>query len=79
MVFVGLLSSLNVYFRAFSLAIFYLAIVMLVFLFCSAFHKAPLILNAYIWRWVLGGGGRGGIMHLLVPSAFCGFVLVSIS
>ena len=56
MVFVGLLSSLNVYFRAFSLAIFYLAIVMLVFLFCSAFHKAPLILNAYIWRWVLGGG-----------------------
>ena len=42
------------------------------FLFCPAFHKAPLILNA-------GGGGGGGVIHLLVPSSSCGFVLVSIS
>ena len=41
------------------------------FLLCSAFHEAPLILNA-------GGGGGGGI-HLFVPSSSCGFVLVSIS
>ena len=40
------------------------------FLLCSAFHEAPLILNA--------GGGGGGI-HLFVPSSSCGFVLVSIS
>ena len=41
------------------------------FLFCAAFHMAPLIVNAS-----LGGGGGGG-GH--VPSSSCGFVLVSIS
>ena len=41
------------------------------FLLCSAFHEAPLILNA--------GGGEGGGIHLFVTSSSCGFVLVSIS
>ena len=51
---------------------------LLVFLF-SAFHQAPLILNAFFGRMVRGGGGGGGGIHLLVPSSSCGFVLVSIS
>ncbi len=43
-VFVGLLSSL-VRFRAFSLAFFCL-LLLLVFLLCAVFHKAPFNLNA---------------------------------
>ena len=46
------------------------------FLLCSAFHEAPLILNAWGGG---GGGGGGGDIHLFVPSSSCGFVLVSIS
>ena len=51
-------------------------LLLLVFLFCPAFHEAPLILNASFGVW---GGGGGGFVHILVPSSFCGFVLVSIS
>ena len=45
------------------------------FLFCSAFHQAPLILNA----WGGGGGGGGAVIPLLVPSSSSGFVLVVVS
>ena len=45
------------------------------FLFCSAFHRAPLILNVSFG----GGGGVVEFIHLLVPSSSCGFVLDSIS
>ena len=38
---------------------------------------ALLILNA--WGWRGGGGGGEGLIHLLVPSSSCGFVLVSVS
>ncbi len=58
-----------VHFRVFSLAIFYLAIVVSVFVLL-AFHRAPLILNALGWG--------SGVIHL-VPSSSCGFVLVNIS
>ena len=55
MVFVGLLSSLTrVHCRAFSLAVFYLAIIVSVLSFSSVFHQAPLILNGSLW-----GGGVG--------------------
>ena len=46
------------------------SLLLLVFLFSPMFHKAPLILNASF---------GGFFIHLLVPSSFCGFVLVSIS
>ena len=45
-------------------------LLLLVFLFCSVFHKTPLVLNASF---------QGFLIHLLVPSSSCGFVLVSIS
>ena len=48
------------------------------FLFCSAFHQAPLILNAS-GEGGGGGGGGGAVIPLLVPSSSSGFVLVSIS
>ena len=66
-----------VHFRTFSLAFCVAVVVSVLFLFCSAFHKVPLLLNASG-----GGGGVGcgvGFIHLLVPSSSCGFVLVSIS
>ena len=64
-----------VHFRAFSLAIFYLAIVLGVFVLFSISQGS---FNSECFLEGEGGGGRVFI-HLLVPSSACGFVLVSIS
>ena len=49
-------------------------LLLLVFLFCSAFHKAPLILNAFF-----GARGKWWVHTSSCTQFFCGFVLVSIS
>ncbi len=61
-----------VHFRVFSLAFFYVAIVVSVFVLL-AFHRAPLILNALGW-----GRGGGGVIHLLVVLFWLAFLSVSL-
>ena len=69
MVFVGLLSSLTGYFKGF---------------FCgcllSIVVSVEVSFNSECFLWGNEGWGwGGGVIHLLVASSSCGFVLVSIS
>ena len=72
MVSVGLLSSLTVHFRTFSLTFCYLAVTVSVFVLFSI-SSGSFTSECFLWEEVGGG------IHLLVSISSCGFVLVSIS